>query len=77
MHEHDARACPSEASKAPPGASPTRRFLASDEANFITGVSLTVDGGMLVDMAPASVTEVACPDHDHLWHDCSGAKRLL
>jgi NAD(P)-dependent dehydrogenase (short-subunit alcohol dehydrogenase family) len=27
-------------------------FLPSDEVNFITGVSLPVDGGMLVDIAP-------------------------
>jgi len=27
-------------------------FLASDEANFITGVPLPADGGMLVGIAP-------------------------
>jgi indole-3-acetate monooxygenase len=38
-------------------------FLASDEAGFITGVSLPVDDGMLVNIAPAGVTEV-CPSLD-------------
>jgi NAD(P)-dependent dehydrogenase (short-subunit alcohol dehydrogenase family) len=35
-------------------------FLASDEANFITGVALPVDGGALVNINPyGSVTATA------------------
>jgi hypothetical protein len=31
-------------------------FLASDEADFIAGVSLPMDGGILVDIAPGRRT---------------------